>query len=189
MTAASYPLVTGVAPPNASVAIQPGMYVLPVCQVDSTGKFVESGGAVIVSGTVSTTTAGGSAPAYLYRDSAITVQGAGAVTSPAAGATVATCLPGISGLWEVATVASVSGAASDTQDANNMALYQGTISRLSPIPLPVATAALAAGVTSTVTVPPIVLNLGTADTVRVLTLGTTTTSSTYAAAVIVRRVG
>jgi hypothetical protein len=132
-------------------------------------------------------TAGMDVPAFAqFRDASVTAQVSGSVTTPAAGATIATVTPGTAGLWEVLVTASVLGTTVAAADSNNMQLMQTTTSRLNPMALTVPGTT---GAPFQSSYPPVVMNLSAVDTVNVKAIALATTGAVYAATIVCRRVG
>jgi hypothetical protein len=121
-----------------------------------------------------------------FRDSFVTVQGGSTATSPSAGGTIVSITPGTAGLWEISGTVAISGTTTVAAESNNMALYQTATARLPLIPFALISTTGAAG---SAPIPPVVLNLSAADTVKVQAVGNATSSAVYAASVVARRVG
>lgn len=115
-----------------------------------------------------------------FRDTQISVQGQGTQTGPAATTVIATCTPGVAGLWEVTAQVSISGVSVIAVESNNMALYQTATAKVNPIPSP----STVAGVSPPVTIPSVILNLSATDTVNVKALANATATAIYAANIV-----
>lgn len=120
-----------------------------------------------------------------YRDAQITVQNGSKASAPSAGGTIVTMTPGTAGLWEVIAQVAVTGTTVAAADSNNFALNVGTTATISPITYPVQSTT-GAGAS---TVPPVVVNLGTASVLLVTAVGNSTSGSIYSATLVARRVG
>jgi hypothetical protein len=167
----------GTPPGGAYIQPAPGIVIQATTDTDVNGNLQQS-----VAGA-------NSGYAYLgvasFRDAWTTVQAGGTAVGPAGGGTVVTCTPGTAGYWEVTATLGLSGTTIAAADSNNMALYQTSTAKFSPLPLVCATA----GITGSVTLPPVILSLSAADTVNVKALGAATGTAVYTAAVVARRVG
>lgn len=121
-----------------------------------------------------------------YRDAQVTAQVSSSATTPTAGAVIATVTPGTAGLWEVSVTASILGTTVAATDSNNMQLNQTAAAKLNPMALTVPGTT---GAPFQSVYPPILLNLGAADTVNVKAIANATTNAVYAATIVCRRVG
>lgn len=122
----------------------------------------------------------------MYRDAAITAQASAKATSPGALGSVATVTPGTAGMWEVAGTVAIAGTTVATAESHNMQLRQTSTAILTNIPIGVLSTT---GSEGAATFGPLVLNLGSSDTVNVVAVGAATTGAIYAAQIVCRLVG
>lgn len=139
-------------------------------KIDGSGATQPISGAITVSGT-----------AKLFRDSAATVQAAGSVLGPTAGAAIASVTVPATGLYEVVVSLYLFGTVA-VAETNNVQLRQNATARLSPLMVPGLINVFPAPTT-------VVLSCAAADTVSVNAIGTATVTASYAAAITARQVG